>query len=144
MPHFENASKYKLSENFNFFSVNCENKAVCEHFGINRYPTLKTFFQGEELNAEPGRDLESTLEFVDKLNSTPLIEITSKQAIPDFKRDYGESSPIAAYDNKDSNFFKCLKQLAEDKYKPNLYFGIIQKEIFDKNLKFPSLIVINF
>lgn len=133
-----------MSENFNFFRVNCSNKSVCTHFHVNRYPTIKVFFQGKEIDTEPGRDLESLLEFVDKLNSKALINLSDKELLKDFKKNYGENSFILVSDNESSKLYKCFETLAEGKYKPLFYFAHINKENYDKELTGSRLIVIYY
>jgi hypothetical protein len=105
---------------------------------------MKVFVNGRELEDEPSRDIESLLELVDKLSTDSLIEINSRELINNFYKLYGESNFIAVYDNKDSKFYECIKHLAENKFKSNFYFGVIQQNEFTDNpnkIPFPALIV---
>ncbi len=141
IPHFDNASQYKLAEKFNFFKVNCSNKSLCSYFGVKRYPTIKVFYQGKEIEDEPGRDLVSVLEYIDKLTSSSLIEIESHNEINNFGKLYGESSFVMVYDKKDSDFYKCVNELAENYYKTIFYIGCISIERYNEGNEKPKLIV---
>ncbi len=145
LPHFDDASQYALTNNFNFFKVNCQHKNICSHFNINRYPTLKVFYKGKELEEEPSRDLKGVLEFVDKLANPSLVEIKSQKEITNFKTSLSDGSFLLIYETKDSEFFKCVEELAENKYKLLFYVGYADKKIYNNNnlkIDVPSIIVI--
>jgi hypothetical protein len=55
-----------------------------------------------------------------------MIEIKSEEDIKSFKDNYGDHSFILHYSDKDKKAFKCVKNLAEDKFKQNFYIGYIK------------------
>lgn len=142
MPNFDVSSSYKLAENFNFFKVNCaKTKSICTHFGVQKYPTTKIFFNGIEIPEEPGREIESLLETVDKLNSKAIVEINSEEK---FRKLYGDISFLIVSDKSETKFLTCLEELAENKFKPYYYFGLISKDNYKKEIDTPVVIVILF
>ena len=81
LPVFDDASQYIKFNNFNFYKVNCANKQICSHFDVNKFPTIKVFYRGKELDSEPGRDLISVLEYLDKLSTDSLIKLKDESEI---------------------------------------------------------------
>jgi hypothetical protein len=109
---------------------------------------MKVFYKGKEMEEEPGRDVTSVLEYVDKLTTSPFIEINSnsEEEIHNFKSLYGENTFLVVYDSKESDFFKCVENYAENKFKTTFYFGLIPQDKYtqsesNKIDKFPAIIV---
>jgi hypothetical protein len=122
--------------------VNCQNKSICNHFDVRHYPTIKFFIEGHKSNEEPGRDIASILEFIQKLTTPAIIEIGSRNQVKDFRKLYGENSFVVYYDgDKNSEWFKCIDDIAEKKFKPYFYFGLINDGNSNENLK--NIIVVN-
>jgi len=158
----DDVSKFTLTKKFDFLRVNCANeklKHLCEINEINRYPTSKIYLKGEETIFLPfNRDLESILEFIDKINSKTIKEISSNKELIDFSKNYGDVSflyidngGLDEYalneDNKNSKMklLKCYEDLAEY-YKPVFYFGYMDKNKYKNhyNIKLPGIIVNRF
>jgi hypothetical protein len=102
------------------------------------------FYNGKELEEEPGRDLESVLEYIDKLSSPSIIEIENQSEIQNFGKLYGESSFIMVYDDKNSEFYKCVSNLSENTYKTLFFIGSIHISKYtpgNGTRPFPALIV---
>ncbi len=146
LPVFDEASEYELTKNINFFKINCQNKSVCNYFNINRYPTIKVYHKGKELEEEPGRDVEGLLQFVHKLSSPSMIQINSEEELKKFNENHLEGSYVMIYEDANSEFYKCVKDLAENKYKVLFNVAAIEaKNYKGKKFEIPSLIVkINF
>ncbi len=87
------------------------------------------------------------MEFVDKLANPSLVETKSQKEITNFKSNLGDGSFLLIYDTKDSEFFKCVEELAENKYKLLFYVGYADKNIYNNynpKIEVPSLIVKKF
>ena len=126
--------------------MNCQNKNVCDSLGISGYPNIKVYINGKFINYETPRQLEPLLEYFDKLLS-PLITPVDESQINHFSNFYGEVSFLVVSKDDDSNFMKCIKQIAND-YLPYLYFGHLKKIIYTTksglNLTSPSIFVNKF
>jgi thiol-disulfide isomerase/thioredoxin len=144
LPKFQLASQYESTKDFDFFTVNCKNKEICDKYNVNKFPTTKVFLKGKDMNEEPPRDTESLLEFIDKVSSPPILLLEEK-ALRHFSNNYGEITFMILEEDEQSEFFQCVKRLAEDEYLPLLYFGHLNKQSFTtrsgKILKSPALIV---
>lgn len=133
IPEYDEVSRYPLTSNFELIKIKCgddSTSSTCQYFNIRKYPTLKVFYKGVELSSEPSRDKKTLIEYLHKLSSPSLIQISSKDELQNFLNNYGESS-FVVYNYDDSpvsiNSFKsCLETVSEDlKYKPFFYFGLI-------------------
>jgi len=137
LPVFDQASRYDLISEFNFLQINCGNKDICDHFKVNKYPTIKIFIEGESNEEEPNRDLESILEYLTKLTSDPLIQINSKKDLENFRTNYGDMNFLVVLNKGENNeyekspFYKCIYDLANGQFKSMFYFGIIDKKNYD-------------
>ena len=106
-------------------TVNCQNKSICNQFDVKHYPTIKFYIEGHKSSEEPGRDTASILEFIQKQTSPARIDLQSKEEVTNFRTLYGEDTFIVYYDgDKNSEWYKCIEQLAEKKFKPYFYFGL--------------------
>jgi hypothetical protein len=114
IPIFDEASKFTFSQNLNFLKVNCEHKNICQFYDVKRYPTIKVFYKGEELNDEPARDLNGLIEFAEKLSKNSIQELNQEQ-ISKFV-DMKPNELLLLYKN-DSNTYRCLENLIESKFK---------------------------
>ncbi len=71
-----------------------------------------------------------------------MVELKSEEELKNFKEDYGESSFLMIYENKNSDFYKCVEELAENKFKILFYVGAINaKNYKESNFEVPKLIV---
>jgi len=65
---------------------------------------------------------------VDKITSPNIIKLDNHKEILQFISGYGEISFIL-YDNKNVNIndihYSCVNQIAEESYKPDIYFGYV-------------------
>lgn len=144
----DTVSTYDLSKGFDFLKVNCtEYKHICDEFNVNHYPTIRVFLKGVETNLIPnGRDVETLLEYVDKVNSPSIVYIKSNKEIKKFSENYGDVSFLLVDkdDYESSLIFKCFDKLANSaEYKPLFYFAYIKKSIFrnENDIKLPAVIV---
>lgn len=141
----DSAITYEISKNFDFLKLNCTNyRDICKELGVNRFPTLNVFLKGEKAMVIPsGRDLESLLEYVDKINSPSITIIKSFKEIAKFSSNYGDVS-FLLIDNINTNLFKCFHSLADDSdYKPSFYFFFIEKSKYrnENEIKLPAVVV---
>jgi len=138
LPIYHQASKYNLTHKYEFFYINCNTKETpCNKFSLKKFPSIKTYIDSIELDNEPTFNLESVLEFIDKLEShSSVIKIgkTTNVSLNDFYENYGEVSFILRYNESESSqskessevnnyFYKCIKHISEEKYKSEFYFG---------------------
>ena len=125
LPVFDETSKYKIISNtWKLLKIPCSKyNSICEAFHIEGYPTVKVFINSKEMNkVSPPRDKELFFEFLIKVSSEPLINITNKQ---DFFNNYGTFSPLIEYNKKNDEFITCIKTLANSyEFLSEYYFGI--------------------
>ena len=140
LPVFDEASRYKvINKNWKFVKVSCsKNEYLCNSFGINGYPTLKTFKESKEIKRRPPRELGAFLEYLLKISSNPIIEIDNN-SIEQFYKDYGTFSPIINYNSKNMDFISCIKGLANKEFLTEYFFGLVKNDN-EKNQK----IIFNF
>lgn len=135
--------------------INCEKnqtgteKDICNHFVISTYPTMKTFYKGQEIKYTPiGRDVESLLEYIDKIDTPAITEIKNNKEMLNFSKNNGDVSfllvePVSRSGSKKrSAYYKCYEQLAE-MYKPLFYFGFMREDSFrnEYNIRIPAVLV---
>jgi thiol-disulfide isomerase/thioredoxin len=130
IPIFDEASKFVFVNKFKFLKINSNSKKATDAFGVDRFPTIKVFINGNELKIEPVRELIPLLEFLEKLINNPVININSKE---DFIKEYGDFSPYIEYNEKQSEFISCINLLAKTDFLNIFYFGV--KKINNNNLK---------
>ena len=109
LPVINEASKYlQISKTWKLLKIPCTKYPnLCNSFSIEGYPTVKVYKNSQELKGiSPPRDLENFLEFLIKISSEPIINITSQQ---EFYNNYGTFSPVIEYSNK-------LTESVEDPY----------------------------
>jgi hypothetical protein len=144
IPVFEEASSYKLTESFEFITVNCADKELCNFYKANRYPTIKVFLKGEEIDGEPGRDLETLLDFIERLSSDTVQKVRTVEELNQFRNKHSDSF-ILAYDNTETEYYKCIAELANEKYKQYFYIAAIEASVYNStSVKVPALIVNTF
>ncbi len=131
IPKFDEASKFTFSQSINFLKVNCEHIKICQFYEVKKYPTIKVFYKGHELNEEPSRDLNGVIDFAEKLSKNSIQELNEDQisALEDIK----QNEMLLLYNKKDSNTYKCLENLMESKYK--LSFHVLSLIKSEENLK---------
>ena len=134
LPILDKASSYKsLNKNWIFLKIDCSKyPGICSFLGIERYPTIKLYWQKKLLHIEPPRDLVPLLELLHKLSSSPIIKINSKNK---FFQKYGEFSPLIEIlpkyiDGKEeeSEFFNCIKNLAYKELIETFFFGVMKSK----------------
>lgn len=144
----DTVSSYELAKGIDFLKVDCSKfKDICSNYGIYSYPTMKVYIKGEETTQTPnGKELETLLEYVDKINSPNIIEIKNDKSIMKYSDDYGDNS-FLLINNHDinDNLNICFKRLAESpQFKPLFYFFTLQANKFKNvnNIKLPAILVI--
>ena len=144
LPILDQASSYKiLNKKWIFLKINCSKYPhICTNLNIQRYPTIKIYRQKELVYTEPPRELIPLIELLNKLSSNSIIKVNSKE---EFFKKYGDFSPLIEIlpqfigKEEDSDFYDCIKRLANNEFIQTFYFGIteskdnIEKIIFDYN-----------
>ena len=133
LPVLDKASSYKiLNKNWVFLKINCSKYPhICSYLGVQRYPTIRIYKKNELLYIEPPRDLVPLIKLLLKLSSNPLIKIESKE---EFIKKCGEFCPIIEVlpknkeNEKESEFYECIKNLANKELIQTFYFGIIESK----------------
>jgi hypothetical protein len=146
---FKWASSYSNVANWKFLSVNCtRKKLMCKDLNITKLPTIKTIVDREELPYEAPYELIPLLEYLIKLSTPSLINIIDNSTntkmnmnmnkynnpginnftmnISEFYKNYGYFSPLIEYHSNTTEFYNCIIDLANDKYRPTFYFGMKQ------------------
>ena len=135
-PILDKASSYNsINQIWKFVKVDCSTYSyICSILDIQMYPTIKIYKEKKIYYSEPPRDLEPLLQFLYKISDNPLINISSKN---NFLKNYGESSPLIEYVKNEPDFIKCIKNISNEIFLEDFYFGIYesnsneQKIIFD-------------
>ena len=128
-PIFDKASSYDiLNKKWIFLKVDCSSYSyICNILNVQFYPTIKIYKQQKLIYKDPPRGLKPLLHFLYKISDNPLIPINSKR---NFFEVYGEYSPLIEYNknNNESEFMKCIHELANDKFLEDFYFGIYESK----------------
>jgi uncharacterized protein YneF (UPF0154 family) len=128
---FKWASTYDNVSDWKFLSINCTKKQLlCNNFNITKLPTIKTHINKTEMPYQAPLELIPLLEYLIKLSTSSFIEIDNKN-ISKFYLNYGYFSPVIEYKSNDTQFYKCIIDLANNQYKTHFYFGM--KKILDSN-----------
>ena len=150
---FKWASSYSNVSDWTFLSVNCTRKQlICKFYNITKLPTIKTYLYNKtELPYEAPYELNPLLDYLIKLSTPPIIEIIENSTnitynisysnnisnfsnysnISNFYKNFGYFSPIVEYNSDKSEFYDCIINLANNKYRTNFYFGM--KKIKENN-----------
>ena len=139
LPVFKEVSSIKvINKNWKFLNVPCSKYSqICDSFGVEGYPTVKTFKFSKEIKGRVPREFDSLVEYLQKLSSEPLIYIKDNNGINEFYQNYGTFSPLIEYNPKNEKFYSCIKDAAENEYIMEYYFGMLkvdgknEKIIFD-------------
>ena len=145
---FKWASSYSNVSDWKFLSVNCTRKQlICKFYNITKLPTIKThIYNRSELPYEAPYELIPLLEYLIKLSNSPMIEIiensninnisnlTNFTNISEFYKNFGYFSPLIEYKHNKSEFYNCITDLANNKYRTIFYFGMkrIQSSMEEK------------
>lgn len=159
----EAVSSYKLTNGFGFYKVDCtkHKQDICDHYHVSAFPTLNLYLNGNLSPHVPvNPDVESILEFVDKINSSPILKLSSHKEILNIDKNYGDSSFMFVTkenmfdeehsDTKNLNLnemYECYEKIAMDvDYKPLYYFSEISESLFKKKrnyeIKIPAIVVL--
>lgn len=117
LPILKEISNINFLQKVNFYEVECsgELKFLCEEFAINKYPTLKIYYKGKELNFEPSRDKNSLTELLVKLIDNRIINVSSLEELNIFNEYYGDLSYLYY-----SNIDKIIKFINENCLNDNI------------------------
>ena len=135
---FKWASSYSSVSDWKFLSVNCTRKQlICKFYNITKLPTIKTYLYNKtELPYEAPYELIPFLEYLIKLSNSPIIDIVENSTknqtknltnflnISEFYKNYGYFSPLVEYNHNESEFYNCITNLANNKYRTIFYFGM--------------------
>ena len=145
---FRWASSYPAVSNWKFLSVNCTRKQlICKNYNITKLPTIKTYVDRTELPYQIPFELKPLIEHLIKLSTPSLIEITNNKSnnedfimhvnngtstynmsislnISEFYDNFGYFSPVIEYNENKTEFYDCIEEMANDKYKTIFYFGM--------------------
>jgi len=149
---FRWASSYPEVSNWKFLSVNCTRKQlICKNYNITKLPTIKTYVDRIELPYQPPFELKPLIEYLIKLSTPSFIEITNNKNnnqnninnfiehikngtsnynmsislnISEFYENFGYFSPLIEYNENKTDFYNCIEDLTNDKYKTTFYFGM--------------------
>ena len=124
LPIIDKASSYEIiNKKWFFLKIDCSIYSyICSILNINRYPYTIIYKDKKILYKEIPRELNPLLQFLYKILDSPLIQINSDEK--NFLEKYGDISPIIEYNNKNSEFFICIKNLSENEFLEDFYFGI--------------------
>ena len=145
-PILDKASSYKfINQIWKFVKVDCSIYSyICSILDIQMYPTIKIYKDKNIYYSDPPRDLEPLLHFLYKISDNSLINISSKE---NFLKIYGENSPLIEYIKTEHDFIQCIKNISNEIFLENFYFGIYesnsnkQKIIFDySKINLPNII----
>ena len=155
----EEVSKFTISNNFDFLMVNCFDekfRKLCIDNKVSRFPFTQIFLKGEESPFVPFHpDIESLLEFIDKINSPTIKELKKSKELTDFNKNYGDVSFLLIDEGGLNDFeinenikimkemiLECYEKVAE-KYKPIFHFAYMSQRKYPNfyNINLPAIIV---
>ena len=145
---FRWASSYPEVSNWKFLSVNCTRKQlICKNYNITKLPTIKTYVDRTELPYQAPFELIPLIEYLIKLSTPSFIEINNNKNNnnnfihhiktgtsnynmsislnkSEFYENFGYFSPLIEYNENKTEFYNCIEDMANDKYKTIFYFGM--------------------
>ena len=128
-PILDKASSYSfLNKKWVFLKIDCTSDSfICKIMNIQFFPTIKIYKEKKLLYKQPPRELNPLIQFLYKIGENPLIKIKSSKY---FFEKYGEYSPLIEYKkgNNESEFIKCINELANNEFLEYFYFGIYESE----------------
>ena len=118
LPVLKEISNLEILNKIEFYEVECssELKYICEEFDITKYPTLKVYLHGKELDFEPSRDKNALIELLIKLIDNRFIDISNLEDLVFFNENYGDLSYIL-YSNAD----KVINFIENNNYEYFIY-----------------------
>lgn len=123
--------KYQNFLNFEFYRINCSTlpNEICNSLSNHNFPYVEIIFNNKYIPYSLDQyNLESILEFLDKLSSPDIIELHSTSQIHEFSKNYGYFS-FVLIDDENNFYTKCYKEYASnEKYKPLYYFAKLSNQ----------------
>jgi hypothetical protein len=145
--YLENTAKsstYEITKGFDFYHVNCtQTKEICQVFEISTFPLFKVYLKGKNTEIVPySPDLETILEYVDKINTPDVIDITKSMKF--YSENYGDVSFLLVSNQENKEINSCYSELAKSvEYKPIFFFFTMHETKFvnREDIKLPAIIV---
>ncbi|EKD19226.1 protein disulfide isomerase [Drepanopeziza brunnea f. sp. 'multigermtubi' MB_m1] len=141
-PHYEEAATTLKEKQIKLAKVDCtEEKALCESFGVEGYPTLKVFRGPDNYSAYTGaRKAPAIVSYMTK-QSLPAVSTLTKDTLEDFKT--ADKVVLVAYFAADDKASNATFTTVAEKLRDSFLFGAITDAAVAKaeGVTFPAVIL---
>ncbi|KAI9053727.1 hypothetical protein LZ554_002678 [Drepanopeziza brunnea f. sp. 'monogermtubi'] len=140
-PEYEEAATTLKEKNIKLAKVDCtEEKALCESFGVEGYPTLKVFRGLDNKPYTGPRKAAAIVSYMTK-QSLPAVSILTKDTLEDFKT--ADKVVLVAYFAADDKASNTTFTTVAEKLRDNFLFGAINDAAVAKaeGVTFPAVIL---
>ncbi|EPZ33203.1 Thioredoxin-like fold domain-containing protein [Rozella allomycis CSF55] len=123
-PRYDEAASI-LKHKSRFAQINCdEQTTLCYDLGINRYPTLILFQNGNFTEYKGERSVEGIVSFMTKMLRETPVKLT-ESTFDDFKKE--DNVVVIGFFPDGDEKAQVFRQIAEE-FKPNISFGLVNEE----------------
>ncbi|ORX50846.1 protein disulfide isomerase, partial [Hesseltinella vesiculosa] len=140
-PEYEKAAT-DLKDKIALAKVDCtENQDVCQEYGVQGYPTLKVFRQGEASEYKGSRQHEGIVSYMKK-QALPSVSVLDAESITEFK-DSDRMVMVAYVDAEDKETRESFDTLAE-RLRDDYLFGVVTDKDVAKQQEveeFPTVVL---
>lgn len=141
-PEYELAAT-ELKDKIPLAKVDCtENEATCQEHGVQGYPTLKVFRNGEATEYRGARKHAGIVSYMKKQALPAVSDVTDAATLTTFKD--SDRLVVVAYLKADDNENKAAFDTLANDLRDDFTFGIVTDEQLAKNenvKEFPTLVV---
>ncbi|ORZ22004.1 thioredoxin-like protein [Absidia repens] len=141
-PEYELAAT-ELKGKIPLAKVDCtENEAICQEHGVQGYPTLKVFRNGEASEYRGARKQAGIVSYMKKQSLPAVSDVTEASALASFKD--SDRVVVVAYLKEDDKENKAAFDTLANQLRDDFTFGVVSDEQLakDENIKeFPALVL---
>lgn len=155
-PEYEEAAKKLATEDppVPLVKVDCTNekggKDICNLHGVQGYPTVKIFQNGEAAEYNDGRDSDSIVKKLRSLAGPPSKELTSFEKLDQLYKESKNLLVIGLFQHSDESLYKTFIETANQNRELASFVHILEEKTDDKleklvslkaDVKLPSIII---
>lgn len=141
-PEYEKAAT-ELKDSIPLAKVDCtENEKLCQDQGVQGFPTLKVFRNGEASEYKGSRKQDGIVSYMKKQALPPVSDLTDSKTLNDFKT--SDRIVAVAYIKEDDKETKEAYTTLANKLRDEYIFGLVSDEKLAKSedvKEFPSLVL---
>lgn len=129
-PHYEEAATVLKDKGIKLAKVNCVDEAdMCQKNGVQGYPTLRVYRNGEHVNYSGPRSSEGIISYMTK-QSLPAVGSITKETFDEFKK--ADKIVALALVNSASDALAVEFNATASKHRDDFLFGLTtDKEVFE-------------